>query len=291
MPAQLWAAGVKAPAKINLFLHVTGRRPDGYHELFSLMCCVGLYDTLGFEFDQPGICVTCDDPGVPGGPGNLAHRAALFFLDALARRRGRAPGGVRVAIAKQIPVAAGLGGGSSDAAAVLAVLNRHHGSPFDGDELMGLGLKIGADVPFLLHRRPAVATGIGERLEPVEGLGRRRIVLVFPGYPVSTAGVFRNLNLALTKEKKKLKDSPLNVQQLDINRYLHNDLEPVTLAMHPGIGAIKARLLHHGATGSLMTGSGPTVFGLFRDDAAAEAAARALAGENLGLVFLVDMPV
>lgn len=285
------AVNVLAPAKVNLFLHVTGRRADGYHELFTLMCCVGLYDTLAFDFEQPGITVVCDNPQVPDGHANLAHRAAVCFFDALRRKCGRTTGGVNIEIAKKIPVAAGLGGGSSNAAAVLSTLNLRYQSLFSVDELMGMGLKIGADVPFLIYRRPAIATGVGERLRPVAGLARRRLVLVSPGYPVSTAGIFKKLNLALTKEQKKSKDSPLNVQQLDINRYLHNDLESVTQAMCPGIGAIKARLLHHGATGSLMTGSGPTVFGLFQNDQTAKKAYRALADENLGRVFLVDMPV
>lgn len=282
---------VLAPAKINLFLHVTGRREDGYHELFTLMCRVGLYDTLALDFGSAEIAVTCNDPSVPEDETNLAYRAAALFFDAATARGGRPARGVRIAIDKQIPVAAGLGGGSSDAAAVLLALDRCCDGCLSGDELAALALEIGADVPFFLHPRPAFATGVGERLRTARGLAPQKIVMVFPGYPVSTAEVFKNLNLALTKEKKKLKDSLLNVQKLDIKRHLHNDLEPVALAMHPGIGTIKSRLLAQGAIGALMSGSGPTVFGLFRDDSAAQTAYRALLDERVGRVFLVDMPI
>jgi 4-diphosphocytidyl-2-C-methyl-D-erythritol kinase len=156
---------------------------------------------------------------------------------------------------------------------------------------MALALEVGADVPFFLHRQPALATGVGERLQPVAGLVPQKVVLVSPGYPVSTGRVFRNLNLALTKGEKKPKSCLLNAQKIDIKRYLHNDLETVTLAMHPDIAHIKSRLADCGAIGALMSGSGPTVFGLFENDQSAASAYQRLLNEHLGRVFLVDMPV
>ena len=281
----------EAPAKVNLFLYVTRRRSDGYHELYSLMCCVGLYDTLAFDFTARGIAVRCRNPSVPEDESNTAHRAALSFFSRLPPDRNRPASGVRIDIQKRIPVAAGLGGGSSDAAAVLSVLNRHFGQPFSRPQLSAMALEIGADVPFFLYRRPALATGVGERLRPVKGLAPRKVLLVCPPCAVSTREVFKKLNLALTKGEKKPKSCPLNVQKIDINRYLHNDLESVTLAIHPDIDRIKSRLIDCKATGAIMSGSGPTVVGLFGSGAAALEAGRRLAGEKLGRVFLVDMPV
>jgi 4-diphosphocytidyl-2-C-methyl-D-erythritol kinase len=284
------AVNVPAPAKINLFLYVTGRRPDGYHELFTLMACVGLYDILELEFCRRGVSVVCTDPTVPEGEPNTAYRAAVRFFDALAAGRGR-PGGIRVTIHKHIPVAAGLGGGSSNAAAVLEALNRHYGHPFSISELMETALKVGADVPFFLHRKPAIATGIGERLQAVRGLMPGKVVMVFPGYPVSTEQVFKNLNLGLTKGQKKPKSCLLTAQKIDIKRYLHNDLETVTLAMYPGLDRLKSRLLDAGAAGALMSGSGSTVFGLFPSDRAAVRAYVALSREKIGRVFLADLQI
>ena len=284
------AVKVLAPAKINLFLYVTGRRSDGYHELFTLMACVGLYDLLEIEFCRRGVAVACTDRSVPEGEPNTAHRAAVSFFDAFAAGYGSS-GGVRITIHKHIPVAAGLGGGSSNAAAVLDALNRHYGNPFSINELMALALNVGADVPFFLHRKPALATGIGERLQAVTGLMPGKVVMVFPGYSVSTGQVFKNLNLGLTKGQKKPKSCLLTAQKIDINRFLHNDLETVTLAMHPGIGRLKSRLLDVGATGALMSGSGSTVFGLFPSDRAAVRAYVKLSEDKAGRAFLADLPV
>ncbi|MGD9877039.1 4-(cytidine 5'-diphospho)-2-C-methyl-D-erythritol kinase [Desulfococcus sp.] len=248
-----------APAKINLFLHVTGRRPDGYHELYSLMCPVTLFDTLVLRFQERSIQLTCHHPGIPSDETNLAWRAAACFLDRLKTGEG-----VHISIEKRIPVAAGLGGGSSDAAAVLNALNRHYGRPFSIEELMKMGLSLGADVPFFILGRPAIAEGVGERLTICEGL--RRFFLVLAAFPfgVSTADVYKNLNLGLTNCKKANTSFALeNGQDFDILRYLCNDLETVTIRRFPEIEATKTALMNHGSVGALMSGSGPTVFGLF----------------------------
>jgi 4-diphosphocytidyl-2-C-methyl-D-erythritol kinase len=158
---------VKQPAhaKVNLFLKVTGRLDNGYHTLVSLMCPIGLHDTLYFDFTSATLEVTCSDPGVPSGRENLVWDAARLFFETTG-----IDSGIQVHIAKRIPSGAGLGGGSSDAATALAVLNRRFGTPLDRCGLMRLGARIGADVPFFLYRRPALAEGIGDRLSPYDGL-------------------------------------------------------------------------------------------------------------------------
>lgn len=256
-----------SPAKINLFLQITGKRPDGYHDLFSLMCCIGLYDTVSLDVGVKETAVSCDHPLVPEDETNLAFAAADLFY-----KNSKKNDGVKIFIQKQIPVAAGLGGGSSNAAAVFLGLNRYYGYPFSMDELMSMGLSIGADVPFFIFRKPATASGIGEKLEVYPGLKKLKILLVFPGFSVSTAAVYKNLNLRLTKCKKKLKKAPLKKCGFDASLHLCNDLESVTASNYPVINTIKEQLLKHGAVGALMSGSGPTVFGLFSDPGSARKA-------------------
>jgi len=276
---------ILSPAKINLFLHIAGKRPDGYHDLFSLMCCVGLYDTVSLDVGVEETAVSCDHPRVPEDETNLAFAAADLFYKKLKKNEG-----VKISIQKQIPVAAGLGGGSSNAAAVFLGLNRYYGYPFLTDELMSMGLSIGADVPFFIFRRPATASGIGEKLEVYPGLKKLKILLIFPGFSVSTATVYKNLNLRLTKCKKKLKDSLLDKRSFDPGCHLCNDLEAVVASKYPVINTVKTALLDHGALGALMSGSGPTVFGLFSDSDKASKANHALARNNeTWQLYLADM--
>jgi 4-diphosphocytidyl-2-C-methyl-D-erythritol kinase len=250
----------EAPAKVNLFLAVTGRRPDGYHDLVTLMCPVGLADRLTLRFDVSWAWVRCDHPRVPSDESNLALRAARRFFDAVGR-----PARVGITIDKQIPVAAGLGGGSSDAAAVLTALNRRYGSPLQPRALVRIGRELGADVPFFLLGRPAIARGIGDQLTPFADLFPYSAVIVHPHQPVSTAEVYKNLNLALTKCQETIKWYPLNGRELDTARHLCNDLEGVTVSICPDVKEIKTRLLDRGARGVIMSGSGPCVVGLFKD--------------------------
>ncbi|WP_373501624.1 4-(cytidine 5'-diphospho)-2-C-methyl-D-erythritol kinase [Desulfococcus sp.] len=250
---------VQSPAKINLFLHVTAKRPDGYHDLYSLMCPITLSDTLTLTFGHQGVGLTCDHPGVPSDERNLAWRAAALFLDRMPSGEG-----VHILLEKRIPVSAGLGGGSSNAAAVLTALNRRSGCPFSLKILMEMGRSLGADVPFFLLNRPAIAEGIGDRLTAYDRLDRFFLVLLGFSFGVSTANVYKNLNLGLTKCKKANTSFPLEKgQDFDILQYLCNDLETVTIHEFPEIDAAKAALMKHGSAGALMSGSGPTVFGLF----------------------------
>jgi 4-diphosphocytidyl-2-C-methyl-D-erythritol kinase len=275
---------ILSPAKVNLFLQILGKRPDGYHDLNTLMCCIGLNDTISLTFGVKDIGVSCNHPLVPDDDTNLAFGAARLFFKTLKKNEG-----VKISIQKQIPVAAGLGGGSSNAAAVFLGLNRYYGYPFSKEELMSMGLSIGADVPFFIFQRPAIASGVGEKLEAYQGLKNLKILLVFPGFSVSTAEVYKKLNLGLTKCKKKLKSFLLNKQRFDPRCHLCNDLEAVTASKYPVINTVKTALLSHGALGALMAGSGPTTFGLFSDSNKALKARHALFRIDKWQVYLADM--
>lgn len=275
---------ILSPAKINLFLQITGKRPDGYHDLVSLMCCVGLYDTVSLSFGVKETSVSCSHPDVPEDETNLAAAAASLFFNTL-----NINDGVKISIEKQIPVGAGLGGGSSNAAAVLLGLNRFYDYAFSQDKLMSLGRSVGADVPFFIFRKPAIVSGIGDKVNAYQGLESFKILLVFPGFGISTAKVYKNLNLGLTNCKKKLRSFLLNKQSFNPGCHLCNDLEPTAASMYPGIFTAKEALLKHGALGALMSGSGSTVFGLFPDFDTALRAKCALAANDEWQLYLVDM--
>ena len=271
---------ILSPAKINLFLQVTGKRPDGYHELFSLMCGVSLFDTITLQFGGKKIALESSHPQIPLDETNLACRAAALFFKNMGSNDG-----VKIILDKSIPVAAGLGGGSSNAASVLKGLNHHYGHPFSREQLMSMGLGLGADVPFFLFEKPALVTGIGEQLEAYPEVLPYHVILVNPGFKVSTAEVFQNLNLRLTKCKKKITKTSLMKTGYDISRHLANDLEAVTVSKFPQLDAIKVLLLEQGAMGALMSGSGPTVFGLFSDAKTAGRAMPAVARNSRWKVY------
>jgi 4-diphosphocytidyl-2-C-methyl-D-erythritol kinase len=267
---------IKAPAKINLFLRITGKRADGYHDLYSLMCPLALYDNLSLAFGGTGISVVCAHPEVPEDATNLVVRSARLFFDEAFDGRMRDSGGLIIHIEKNIPVGAGLGGGSSDAAAVLKALNAHYGRPLSKGSLMALGARIGSDVPFFIFGTPALASGIGDRLVAFPHLTPWTVLLVYPNEVVSTAWVYKNLNLRLTKDEKKLNKFHFDGRFFNVDEHLVNDLEPVTKKAFPVIKAIKRLLLAHGAAGAMMSGSGSTVFGLYADPQRAISACTAL---------------
>ena len=280
---------ILSPAKINLFLYVTSKRPDEYHNLVTLMCCIGLYDRLTFEVGRPGVSVRCSHPDVPENASNLAWKAAELFFSRLKEKTNDRSEGVRISIEKNIPVGAGLGGGSSNAATVFSGLNYYYNDPFSKNQLMQMGRLVGADVPFLIFQKPALASGVGEILEPYEKIPRRNVVVVFPGIQVSTAEIFNNLNLRLTKCEKKLKNVLLKKQDFCIKQHLCNDLETVTLPKYPRISKVKTALYHCGAEGVLMTGSGSSVFGLYPDDQSALKAKRDMLKKHDWQVFSAEM--
>jgi 4-diphosphocytidyl-2-C-methyl-D-erythritol kinase len=251
---------LSAPAKINYRLDVIRRRPDNYHDLRMVMQRIALYDEIKIALSgTPGIRVSCNREGVPSGPGNIAWRAA----EALVSRKN-AEVGVDIFISKNIPVAAGLGGGSSDAATVLMGLNELLCLNLSDSELMSVGLKLGADVPFFIFKKTALAEGVGERLTVIEGLPQAWLVLINPNIHVSTAWVYQNLQL--TKDKVVDTLPKFCNRVIDICSILLNDLEPVTIGRFPVIREIKELLLEKGAAGVLMSGSGPTVFAVFETE-------------------------
>ncbi|MEK6742276.1 MAG: 4-(cytidine 5'-diphospho)-2-C-methyl-D-erythritol kinase [Nitrospirota bacterium] len=260
---------LRTPAKINLCLSVLGKRPDGYHEVEMVMQAVGLYDKVKVKLAESGIMVSCDDAAIPAGPGNIAYRAAREMLDL-----SGSPSGMAIEIKKNIPVAAGLGGGSSDAAAVLVACNRLLGTDLKREQLAEIGTRLGMDVPFFLFGPTALAKGRGELLTALPPPPKFWVLLVNPGFETSTAWVYKNLNFGLTKKGDCTNIAGLKVSQ--IARSLHNDLEAVTAAAHPVIGEMERSLLDAGALGACMSGSGPTVFGMFDAEAACRAAAQAL---------------
>jgi len=277
---------ILSPAKINLFLHITEKRANGYHDLVTLMCCVDLFDTVSLTFGVKDTKVSCAHTSVPEDETNLALIAARIFQKTLKNNEG-----VRIYIEKKIPVAAGLGGGSSNAGAVLLGLNRYYGFPFSKDELISMGLSIGADVPFFIFKKPAVASGIGEKLTSYHGLKKLKLLLVFPGFGVSTAEVYKSFNLGLTKCKKKLKHLFFNNHIFDPRYHLCNDLESVVISKYPIISVAREALLDSGATGALVSGSGPTVFGLFPDSDKAREAAHILSKHDKWQLYLADMMI
>jgi len=259
---------LSAPAKVNLFLRVIFKRPDGYHEISTLMQPVSLYDELTIDVGQgEGISVESDHHGVPGGSENLAYKAADLVLTEAGLKRS-----VSIFIKKNIPIGAGLGGGSSDAACVLTGVNASLGDPLSEARLMELGASIGSDVPFFVLKSPALATGRGEVLKRVT-LPRFTYLLVNPGFQVSTAWVYNNLDLTKNVEDNILMYSETALDcERNIKDLLYNDLETVTTGKHPEISAIKGALVEAGAIGALMSGSGPTVFGIFSEPDRAKAA-------------------
>ncbi|MBU2489585.1 MAG: 4-(cytidine 5'-diphospho)-2-C-methyl-D-erythritol kinase [Proteobacteria bacterium] len=267
---------VLARAKVNLYLAVLGKRPDGYHELETAMHPVDLADELVFSEAPAGVVeVFCDAPGIPTDETNLAHRAAALFF-----REWGEPGGVRVELTKHIPAGAGLGGGSSDAAAVLNWLNARHGNPFSREKLEALGAALGADVPFFVRGKPAWATGRGEILSPLPLIFPYELVLVFPGVFSSTARAYERLTLTLTTREKALRVADLKSTPRSMEAFLRNDLEGAVLPYLPQVGEAKAAILSAGAAGALMSGSGSAVFGLFETAGEADRAALLVAEKD-----------
>ena len=264
---------LRSPAKINLCLSVLGKRPDGYHDVEMIMQMVGLYDDVSVSAGGKGIHLSCDNGAVPPGERNIAWKAAREILSEAGSERG-----CSIAIRKNIPVAAGLGGGSGNAAAVLIALNRLLGTGYGRERLAEIGTKIGMDVPFFLYGPTAMARGRGERVELLEPPTACWVLLVNPGFETSTAWAYNNVNLRLTKKGLCTKISRLTVR--NIADGLHNDLEAVTAAAHPEIRKMKEALLAQHALGACMSGSGPTVFGIFENESGCRAAASHLWGEG-----------
>ncbi len=274
-------ARMLAPAKVNLFLRIVGRRSDGYHLLDSLMVPISLHDQLHVRITRPCrsealVTVNSDSPDAPGGPENLVHRAATLFLQATHN-----PVAVDIDLRKHIPVGSGLGGGSSDAAAALLALNRLLGSPCELGQLAQLAVEVGADVPFFVYGRPARVGGIGEQVTPLR-LGRSlSLVVCSDGSKLSTAQIYSLVDVSLTSERPATNIAPLVSGLQPVSEVLVNDLESAVAKVHPEVLSLKARLIKQGAQGALMTGSGSAVFGIWPDHRLARNAAMKLRQQGL----------
>ncbi len=247
-----------AHAKINLNLEILGRRPDGYHEIQTLMHRIDLADEMEIERHGEGISLELEGEETPPGPDNLASRAALAFL-----RKTGIRGGVRIRLKKRIPVAAGLGGGSSNAATVFMGLNALFLTRIEEAQLISWGAEIGADVPFFIFQKAAWARGKGEKLAAAEVRGPLWLLLAVPPFRISTAWAYMAYDqLGVDKTGPFLvQDSYRDLAAL--LPILHNDLERPSIGKYPQIGEMKKGLLAQGAAGALMSGSGPVIFGLF----------------------------
>jgi len=269
-----------SPAKVNLLLKVVSKRPDGYHNLVSIVDLVSLYDKMHIRIIPDGGVVVKDTAGIlPEGQENTVYRAIMLL-----KERFQQTSGVEVRIEKRIPVGAGLGGGSSDAATVMKTLVRLWDLPGTLPELMHLGSRIGADVPLFIFGGPCVLRGIGERVSPVR-LPPLWYVIVYPNVALSTKDVYSGLRNLLTKGENEVRFSKDFSTPLDVANVLENDLEEVALLKCPQIKTIKERLNKAGAVGSLMSGSGSAVFGIFRDEKEAREGSAEVG--DLGSVFAV----
>ena len=265
-------------AKVNLYLRVLQRRADGYHDLLSIMQPLSLVDELTINPAPAGIFLDCDQPEIPLGPGNLVWQAALAFQRATGRKVG-----AHIALRKRIPVAAGLGGGSSDAAGTLLALNTLAREPLKSAALHDLAGELGADVPFFLGAGPAWARGIGTELSPVQ-LPAYWYLLLNPGVRVSTRWVYESLDLKALKGYKILGEGDWDPEEP--GEWVHNDLESVTLEHHPELADLLETLGRLGAQARGMSGSGPTLFGLFPTLEAARQAGQELRGTFPGWMAL-----
>ncbi|MHB8983831.1 MAG: 4-(cytidine 5'-diphospho)-2-C-methyl-D-erythritol kinase [Carboxydocellales bacterium] len=271
-----------ARAKINLTLDVLGKRPDGYHQVEMVMQTVSLADTITLEETTEEILVSCTHPEVPLNEGNLAFRAAMLLKQAVSYN-----GGVTIHIDKQIPIAAGLAGGSSNAATVLIGLNSLWDLKLSREDLMHIGSALGSDIPFCIMGGTALASGRGEKVTPLKATPELTLVLIKPNFGVATAQVYGNFRQEQVANRPATQAMLKAIESGDseaIIRLTANVLESVTLKMHPEIGEIKARLAQAGAKGVLMSGSGPTVFGFVEDEEQGREVAAQL--KDLGSIYL-----
>jgi 4-diphosphocytidyl-2-C-methyl-D-erythritol kinase len=266
---------LQSPCKVNLLLNILGKRPDGFHELETLMQPVAVHDRLSLEKAAAGITLSCNDPSLPVDSSNLVHRAASAFLvDA------RVSGGVKIHLEKNIPLAAGLGGGSGNAATTLKGLNDLFGNPLAPGRLHELAASLGSDIPFFLQSSPALATGRGEIVEPLEPFPALRgtgLVLVHPGFGIATAWAYQNLArfpAALQGAPGRARSLIQSLQGGDLaaaGREFYNSLEAPALDKYPVLALYQEFFRQQGASATLMSGSGSTTFAVFPSMTLAEA--------------------
>jgi 4-diphosphocytidyl-2-C-methyl-D-erythritol kinase len=266
-------------AKINLYLDVLRKRPDGYHDIETIIQPVSLLDEITLETGGRGIELTGDDPAVPWNKENLCYRAARLFLERTGSREG-----LRIEVHKRIPAGAGLGGGSSDAAGVLIGSNELTGSPCSREELAEIALRLGSDVPFFIYGGPAVARGRGELLEAVDGLPGGWIILAKPDITVSTSWAYRHIRLRLTRNEHTVKLTHLleGLRRFPaVKLETINSFENCVVAGFPEIGEVLADLRQEDPVMCSLSGSGSTCFALFSEENRAEEVSERLSGKGV----------
>lgn len=274
-------------AKINLILEIIGKREDGFHELRTIMQAVSLCDRLLINRKAvPGISFECDSTDVAMGSDNLVVKAAEYFF----REIGES-GSVEIVLSKTIPVGAGLGGGSSDAAATLRGLNALWGEPLSRERIFQMAARLGSDVPFFIEGGTALATGRGEIVTPLPFIGNMPVLLMNPGFIVPTATVYSNVKLHLTSRRSVLNILPVftagEITGMDLVRHVRNDLQSTVLKLYPEIGEMLEWMSGQGADSVCVSGSGGTVFGLFLDSERASVVARE-AEKRFSWVYLAN---
>ena len=264
----------KSPCKVNLLLNILGKRPDGFHELETVMHPVNLFDEIRFERGGHGIQLTCDEPALPVDSKNLVFRAADAFMKIHNRRDG-----VRIHLQKKIPLAAGLGGGSGNAATTLLALNELFDQPLSTAKLNELAAALGSDAPFFLQNRPALATGRGEKIQPLDlfpALRGRAFLLIHPGFGIATAWAYQSLArfpAALNGRRGRADKLVSSLQAGDLRAAageFYNSLEAPALEKYPVLALFQEFLRANGAPAALMSGSGSTTFAIAENQAAAE---------------------
>lgn len=254
-----------SPAKLNLYLKVLGKRDDGYHDLISLVVPISLYDEMLIELSesvQLEVRLYVEgDKTVPSDESNLVHKAVIAYMNAISHKAQ-----IKIQLIKRIPSAAGMGGGSSNAATALLALNKIFGAPLTWKDLYPLARRLGADVPAFLLRTPCLLSGIGDIISIVEGVPSLWFLVVVPNVLVSTQWAYAHLKLELTTPSIPYINKQVWTDLEGICGYLINDLEEVTLKAYPEVNAVKEMLKDTGAKGVLMSGSGPSVFGIYEEE-------------------------
>lgn len=288
---------LKAYAKINLSLDVVRRRPDGYHDVKMIMQTIDLYDVITIEKAESGITTIVemgknfeDGSGavaeiLPADESNLIYKAAKLLKETCNLSEG-----VRIHLQKNIPIAAGMAGGSTDAAAVFRGMNKLFSLGLGVEKLKELAVRIGADVPYCIEGGTQLSEGIGEILTPVSGIPDFYLLVAKPGISVSTKYVYENLHLETLEKHPDVDGMTEAVRNGDLDGIvsrMENVLESVTVKKYPVIGEIREFMKRHGAENALMSGSGPTVFGVYKERQQAEEAAKLLGKENLAKQILV----
>jgi 4-diphosphocytidyl-2-C-methyl-D-erythritol kinase len=267
----------KSFCKVNLLLNIVGRRADGFHELESIMQPVNVHDQLTFERTTCEVKLSCNHTNLPADSRNLVHRAATAFLQA-----AKISDGVKIHLEKKIPLSAGLGGGSGNAATTLLALNELFGQPFVSAKLCEIAATLGSDIPFFLQNKPALAIGRGEKIQPLENfpaLTGKAFLLIHPGFGISTPWAYQNLSrfpTALNGQNGRAQKLISELQSGDLRAAsggFYNSLEAPVLEKFPVLALFQEFLRAHGALAALMSGSGSTTFAICENVSAAESLA------------------